>query len=249
VVNALNVQYPEKIYDFFKSISAKYIGFLPMVEPDNEAETGVSEDTVPSGGFGDFLCRIFDEWKERDVGKIRIQLFEETARTALNQEHELCLFRIKCGDVPVIEHNGDMFSCDHFVDQEHRLGNIKDTPLIELLEHPEQHRFGQDKHDKLPRYCQTCDFLAKCNGECPKNRFIKTPDNEEGLNYLCAGYKRFFNHSRPFFNHLANLWKRQNPEKQKHPLGIRQAQSNKTGRNNPCPCGSGKKYKKCCLGR
>lgn len=249
VVNALNVQYPEQVYGFFKKIGAKYIGFLPMVEPDNETDTGVTADSVPSGAFGDFLCRIFDEWKDMDIGKIKIQIFEETARTALNQEHELCIFRKTCGDVPVIEHNGDFFSCDHFVDREHMLGNIKDTPLVELLEHPDQITFGQNKHDKLPRYCRICDFLAMCNGECPKNRFIKTPDNEEGLNYLCASYKQFFNHSRPFFNQLASLCKSQNPEEQKHSAGVRQAQKSKPGRNDPCPCGSGKKYKKCCLGR
>jgi len=249
VVNAHNAQYPDQVYGFFKEIKAEYVGFLPLVEPQSEALNGVSPSTVPAKSFGTFLCRIFDEWKERDVGKIKVQIFEETARTALDQEHELCIYRKTCGDVPVIEHNGDFFSCDHFVDPEHQLGNIGDTPLIELLESPELITFGQNKYDALPRYCLTCDVLAMCYGECPKNRFIKTPDNEDGLNYLCAGYKDFFNHSRPFLRQLTALWQSQTLEGYKPPAGNRSTQSSKTGRNDPCPCGSGKKYKKCCLRR
>ena len=247
VVNSLNVQYPEEIYDFFKMIGAEYIGFLPLVEKMPGFNGGVTSDTVPANKFGHFLCKIFDRWKERDIGKIKVQVFEETARTALDQEHELCIFRETCGDVPVIEHNGDFFSCDHYVENEYMIGNIKDTQLIELLEHSEQIEFGKSKCNSLPNYCITCDFLAMCNGECPKNRFIKTPDDEEGLNYLCAGYKLFFRHSLPFLNQLAALWKSQNTEEQKSPANAGQAQNSKPGRNDPCPCGSGKKYKKCCL--
>jgi len=249
VVNAHNVQSPDDVYGFFKQINAKYLGFLPLVESQPESENGVSESTVPAEAFGAFLCRIFDEWKNRDIGDIKVQLFEETARAALNQEHELCIFRKTCGDVPVIEHNGDFFSCDHFVDTEHQLGNIGDTPLIELLETPELITFGQKKYDTLPRYCRKCDVLAMCNGECPKNRFIKTPDNEEGLNYLCSGYKRFFNHSRPFLRQLTALWQNQATQEPMRPVRNISRRSSKTGRNDPCPCGSGKKYKKCCLGR
>jgi uncharacterized protein len=247
VVNALNAQYPDQVYSFFKEIKAKYVGFLPLVEPQPEADNGVSPATVPAESFGIFLCKIFDEWKDRDIGKIQVQIFEETARTALGEEHELCIFRKTCGDVPVIEHNGDFFSCDHFVDLGHKLGNICDTPLIELLESPELIKFGQNKYDSLPRYCRTCDVLEMCNGECPKNRFMKTPDNEDGLNYLCAGYKRFFNHSRPFLRQLTALWQSQTSYEQKPPASNRSAKSPNIGRNDPCPCGSGKKYKKCCL--
>ena len=247
VVNALNVQHPYQVYDFFKKIGAESIGFLPLVEQEPEADKGVTSDTVPAEAFGSFLCKIFDKWKDKDIGKIKVQIFDETARTALNKEHELCIFRKICGDVPVIEHNGDFYSCDHYVRSEYLVGNIKDASLVDLLEHPEQLKFGQDKFDKLPGYCLTCDYLAMCHGECPKNRFIKTPDNEEGLNYLCYGYKRFFRHSLPFLNQLAALWKSQNPEEQKPPANTGQARNNKPGRNDPCYCGSGKKYKKCCL--
>ncbi len=247
VVNAHNVQYPDQVYGFFKQIKAKYVGFLPLVEPQPEAENGVSSATVPAEAFGLFLCRIFDEWKDRDIGRIEVQIFEETAKTALDQEHGLCIFRKTCGDVPVIEHNGDFFSCDHFVDSEHQLGNIQDTTLVELLERPELIAFGQNKYATLPRYCRSCEVLTMCYGECPKNRFIKTPDNEEGLNYLCAGYKRFFNHILPFLRQLTALWHGQTSSGPTPPAGIMSTQNPKIGRNDPCPCGSGKKYKKCCL--
>lgn len=251
VVNAHNVQYPAEVYGFFKEIKARYIGFLPVVEPEPGAENGASRISVPADAFGGFLCTVFDEWRDRDIGKIEVQIFEEAAKTAFNQEHELCIFRPTCGDVPVIERNGDFFSCDHFVDPGHHLGNIRDTPLIELLEHPELRAFGGNKSDQLPRYCRTCEVLAMCNGECPKNRFIQTPDGEEGLNYLCAGYRRFFNHMMPFVQELADLWERQTPDRRMAQPGAGQAgaRREKIGRNDPCPCGSGKKYKKCCLGK
>ncbi len=250
VVNAHNVQHPTKVYRFFKQIGARYIGFLPLVELQPGTEEVVTRDSVPGEGFGRFLCTIFDEWKSQDVGKVKVQIFEEAANTALDQEHELCIFRETCGDVPVIEHNGDFFSCDHFVDAEHLLGNIKNKPLIELLESPDQIAFGQAKIDRLPRYCQDCEVLPMCNGECPKNRFILTPDGEEGLNYLCEGYRLFFNHCRAFFEEVGNLWRRQTLEQKRSKTGAGTIPARtKIGRNQPCPCGSGKKYKKCCMGK
>jgi len=250
VVNARNVQHPTQIYRFFKQIKAPYVTFLPMVEPRPDVESGVSQLTVPADAWGTFLCTIFDEWKDQDIGQIKVQIFEEAARTAFNQEHSLCIFRPTCGDIPVIEHNGDFFSCDHFVDAEHCLGNIRETPLVELLESPAQRAFGQAKLDTLPRYCQECEVRNMCNGECPKNRFIHTPDGEGGLNYLCAGYKRFFAHCQPFVAEVAAQWRRQSQEQQMSEVqdaGVRI--SPKPGRNDPCPCGSGLKYKKCCLGK
>jgi uncharacterized protein len=149
----------------------------------------------------------------------------------------------------VLEHQGDFFSCDHFVDAEHHLGNIRDTPLAELLEGPELITFGRNKLDQLPRYCRDCEVLDLCHGECPKNRLIRTPDGEEGLNYLCEGYRVFFNHSRPFVRELANLWRRQTLEGRVPHTGTGAGPARRTriGRNDPCPCGSGKKYKQCCL--
>ena len=250
VVNAHNVQYPTQVYQFFKQINAQYISFLPLVEPQLDAEGGVSQHSVPAEAWGDFLCTIFDEWMREDIGQVKVQIFEEAARTAFGQEHALCIFRKTCGDIPVIEHNGDFFSCDHFVDAGHRLGNIQEIPLVELLESPAQRAFGQAKLDSLPRYCQACEVRAMCNGGCPKNRFLQTPDGETGLNYLCSGYKRFFISCRPFIAELANLLSGHTSEQQLPPVRTTATRAYpKTGRNDPCPCGSGKKYKHCCLGR
>jgi len=210
VVNAHNVQFPLQVYQSFKQINAQHITFLPMVEPQPDAKGGVSPISVPAEAWGTFLCTVFDEWRDQDIGKVKVQIFEEAARTAFNQEHSLCIFRPTCGDIPVVEHNGDFYSCDHFVDVEHRLGNINKTPLVELLESPAQRAFGEAKLETLPRYCQECGVRAMCNGGCPKNRFLKTPDGEPGLNYLCAGYKRFFTHCQPFVSGVAALWSRQN---------------------------------------
>ena len=248
VVNVDNVQHPAQVYRFFKQIKAQYVSFLPLVEPQLDSEGGVSRRSVPAEAWGNFLCTIFDEWMRQDIGQVKVQIFEEAARTAFEQDHALCIFRKVCGDVPVIEHNGDFFSCDHFVDAEHRLGNIQETPLVELLESPAQRAFGQAKLDTLPRYCQACEVRAMCNGGCPKNRFLQTPDGEAGLNYLCSGYKRFFTFCRPFVAELAALHPRHTNERQMPGVRVTDARTHpKTGRNDPCPCGSGKKYKNCCL--
>ena len=208
VVHAESVRHPASVYRFFKQIGAEFMTFLPLVERRPDAPGGISDRTVPAEAFGEFLCTIFDEWKQQDIGRVKIQIFEEAARTAFNQPHTLCVFRKTCGDVPVIEHNGDFYSCDHFVDPDHRIGNIKETSLLDLLESPGQRDFGQAKLDTLPGRCLECEVRDMCNGGCPKNRFIQTFDGEPGLNYLCAGYKHFFAHCRPFVDQVAALWKR-----------------------------------------
>ena len=248
VVHAHNVQDPTQVYRFFKEIGAEHLSFLPLVEHQPEADGGAGDRSVPAEAWGDFLCTIFDEWKARDIGRIKFQIFEEAARTAFGQAHTLCIFRETCGDVPVIEHNGDFYSCDHYVDVDHRLGNIKDTPWVEMLENPAQRAFGQAKLDSLPGYCRSCEVRSMCNGGCPKNRFISAPDGEPGLNYLCAGYKRFFTHCRPFVSQIAELWRQQTPLQAQRRPASRQARA-RTGRNEPCPCGSGRKYKHCCMGK
>jgi uncharacterized protein len=239
VVHDRNVHYPLEVYRFFKQIKAPYIGFLPLVEPRPD-RGGVSPSTVPLEAFGAFLCAIFDEWTAQDIGRVKVQIFEETAGTALGKNHALCIFKKTCGDVPVLEHNGDFYSCDHFVGREHLLGNIRETRLVDLIESPAQRGFGQAKWRTLPRYCRECDVLDLCNGGCPKDRIVRTPQGEAGLNYLCAGYKRFFTHCRPFLAELSALRQPRRPAtRTSAPLRI--------GRNDPCPCGSGKKYKKCCM--
>jgi uncharacterized protein len=250
VVNAHNVQYPAQVYRFFKQIGAQHLGFLPLVEPQPDAEGGVSQRTVSAEAFGSFLCSIFDEWVRQDIGRVKVQIFEEAARTAFGQEHSLCIFRRTCGDIPVIEHNGDFYSCDHFVSPEYRLGNIQERPLVEFLDSPAQRAFGQAKLDKLPRCCQVCEVRDMCNGGCPKDRILHTPDGEARLNYLCVGYKRFFTHCQPFVAQIAALWQQQTLERNRmlQQTTVAKAKA-KTGRNDPCPCGSGRKYKKCCLGK
>jgi len=209
VVNSYNVQFPLQVYRFFKEINSQYITFLPLVERESHTRTGVSQMSVSAEDWGKFLCTIFDEWIESDIGRVKIQIFEEALRTAFNQEHSLCIFRPTCGDIPVIEHNGDFYSCDHYVDAEHYLGNIKETPLVEMLESPAQKAFGRAKLETLPHYCRECNVRNMCNGECPKNRFITTPDGEKGLNYLCDGYKHFFDHCHPLVQQVAALWHQQ----------------------------------------
>ena len=247
VVHDRNVRHPTEVYRFFKQIGARYLGFLPLVELQPGGR-GASDCTVPAEAFGDFLCTIFDEWLSQDIGRVKVQIFEEAIGSAFGQDHSLCIFRKTCGDIPVIEHNGDVFACDHFVDMEHRLGNIRETPLVELLESPSQRLFGQAKLDGLPSLCKNCEVLSMCNGGCPKDRFLRTPGGEAGLNYLCKGYKRFFTHCRPFIAELSALSQQEREGQKLQPPAEMTRISPKTGRNDPCPCGSGKKYKKCCLG-
>lgn len=250
VVHSANAGHPLEVYRFFKTIGARSISFLPLVEPNREEKSGVSPRSVTAEALGHFLCTLFDEWKRTDIETIRVEIFEEVARRAFGQEPALCIFRKTCGDVPVVEHNGDVFSCDHFTDREHRLGNIQESSLVHFLESPAQRAFGEAKWRSLPHFCRSCEVLEMCYGGCPKDRILRTPEGEEGLNYLCPAYKRFFNHCKPFVLELAALWRRQSREGQ---ISIAEAKteesSPKIGRNDPCPCGSGKKYKKCCLGK
>jgi uncharacterized protein len=249
VVHAQNAQHPLEVYRFFREIGAQYLSFVPLVETRPDAPGGVSERSVPAEAFGRFLCAIFDEWVRHDMGRIIVQIFEEAARPAFGLDHSLCIFRPTCGDVPVVEHNGDFYQCDHYVTPGHRLGNIRDTPLAVLFDSPAQEAFGRAKQDTLPRYCQACEVRAMCHGGCPKDRILQTPDGEPGLNYLCAGYRRFFRHCRPYTERMAALlWAGQQPASLMEQLRAEEAAAHPdVGRNDPCPCGSGRKYKMCCL--
>jgi uncharacterized protein len=211
VVHSGNVGHPDDVYRYFKSVGAAFISFLPLVERNTEAAGGVSPESVLAAAWGAFLRAVFDEWLAADIGRVKVQIFEEAARTAFGQEHSLCLFRPVCGGIPVIERNGDFYPCDHYARPEFHLGNIRTSTLADLLDSPAQRAFGRAKAETLPRVCRACAALEMCNGECPKNRFLKTPDGEAGLNYLCAGYKDFFRHCRPFVEALAAEWRRENP--------------------------------------
>ncbi len=206
VVNSFNAVHPLPVYEFFRAVDARYITFLPLVERDVHSESGVTAATVPAEQYGIFLSEIFDRWSADDIGRIEIQIFEEATRRAFGREHSLCIFRVDCGGVPVVEHNGDFYSCDHYVDEDHFLGNISEGSLAGFLDSERQHAFGRAKSLTLPGYCRECDFLDMCNGECPRNRFISTPGGEPGLNYLCEGYKIFFEHCQPFIEALRELF-------------------------------------------
>jgi uncharacterized protein len=198
-----------EVYRFFKSLNAEFLTFIPLVERLSPESNQVSDRTVPAKAFGEFLCAIFDEWKTEDIGTLKIQIFEEALRTAFGLDHSHCIFKRTCGRVPVVEHNGDFYPCDHFVDSSHRGGNIRKNPLADLLESQEQKSFGQAKFTTLPTSCQQCEVLNMCNGACPNDRFIETPDGKLGLNYLCEGYKLFFNHCKPFVEQVASVWRSQ----------------------------------------
>jgi uncharacterized protein len=205
VVNSTNVRYPLDVYGFFRKLGAEFITFLPLVERSDHHE-GITERTVLPLEFGKFLAAIFDRWVENDIGTVKVQIFEEAARKAFRQDHTLCIFRKECGGVPVLEHNGDFYSCDHYVDKKHLLGNISNKSISELINSEGQFRFGIAKKDTLPQYCLDCPVRDMCNGECPKNRFLSTPDGEPGLNYLCEGYRYFFNHCKPFVEAISQVW-------------------------------------------
>lgn len=225
VVHRANSQQPLDVYRFLKSIGSEFLQFIPLVEraapPDMSAagydfaapplpgETRHSSAAAPwsveAEQYGIFLCAIFDEWVRHDVGKTFVQLFDVALGNWMGLGSSLCVFAEKCGTALAIEHNGDIYSCDHYVYPRHRLGNVMNNSLGAMVTSPQQLKFGADKCDSLPKYCRECEVRFACNGECPKHRFIQTPDGEEGLNYLCAAYKKFFNHIDPHMKTMAAL--------------------------------------------
>jgi uncharacterized protein len=244
VVHDRTVARPTAVYRFFKELGVPYLQFLPLVEPGPGGD--VSARTPSPEAFGEFLCVIFDEWVRGDVGRVVIQAFDEAIRAACGLPHALCVFRETCGDVPVVEWNGDVFSCDHFVDPGHRLGTILDTPLAEILEGPAQRAFGAAKRDALPRACRQCAVLDLCHGGCPKDRAFRTAHGEVGLNALCGGWTRFFSHARPQLDRFAALWRSGQPLVRIMGAMGGGAPMAAAARNHPCPCGSGRKHKRCC---
>lgn len=204
VVNTANVTVPLAVYKYFRNLGAHYITFLPLVEK-LQPGCAVSERSVEAEDFGHFLIAVFDEWIKHDIGKIKVQVFEEALRSAFDSEHTLCIFKQNCGGVPVIESNGNFYSCDHFVNETHYIGNIHEQSIAALLDSEKQLEFGRAKSETLPEYCKKCEVLTMCNGECPKNRFIVSPDGEKGLNYLCVGYRMFFNHCLPFIEEIRKV--------------------------------------------
>jgi uncharacterized protein len=265
VVQRHNSYYPLEVYRFLKEAGSGFMQFIPVVEriakapgasslvliaPASQEPASVSSWSVEPVQYGKFLCAIFDEWVRSDVGRYFVQIFDVALESWLGLPPGLCVFAETCGAALALEHNGDLYSCDHYVFPENKLGNVMENSLAVLVNSPAQRKFGADKRDSLPRYCRECEVRFACNGECLKHRFTRTPDGEEGLNYLCAGYKMFFRHIDPCMRFMAaELQAHRPPANVMAWAGAQDAQvqgRKKPNRNDPCPCGSGKKYKKCC---
>lgn len=257
-VNAANAAHPLEVYRFLRDeVGTRFMQFIPIVERINaRGEIGlqegnrVSERSVGPEQWGAFLISIFDEWVRRDVGTVFVQMFDAALASWVGAPPGLCIFAETCGNALALEHNGDLYSCDHFVEPKYLLGNIKQQHMIELVASEQQRQFGLHKRDSLPRYCRECEVRFACHGECPKNRFLETPDGEPGLNYLCAGYKAFFIHIDRPMRIMAGLLRRgRAPAEVMRVLAAGEEQMRKAfaraGRNDPCPCGSGRKFKQC----
>lgn len=254
-VHAGNAQHPLEVYRFLRDeVGAQFMQFIPIVERDNDTGfqegEAVTNRSLTGAQYGEFLCAIFDEWVRRDVGRVFVQIFDVALAAWSGQRPGLCIFEETCGNALALEHNGDLFSCDHFVEPRYRLGNIREIPLVDMVASDFQRQFGLDKRDTLPRFCRECDVRFVCNGGCPKDRILDTPDGEPGLNYLCDGFKRFFHHiDRPMQMMAAELRAHRPPANIMQMLAREAAQEQarfaNAQRNDPCPCGSGKKFKHC----
>jgi uncharacterized protein len=266
-VNAANEKHGRRVYRFFRDeLGAKWVQFIPIVERATAetlaianqgwsdrpgagkrllyTQTGdlVTDRTVGSEQYGRFLIDIFEEWVRRDVGRVFVQLFDVTLEAYFGR-HLLCIHAPTCGYGPALEHNGDLYTCDHFVEPGQKLGNITTTPLIDLVASPQMRKFGNDKRDTLTRQCRECDVRFLCNGGCPKDRFALSKDGETGQNYLCAGLELFFTHTRPLMSVMGQLLKRgRAPADVMHWV---KAEDAKRDPYAPCPCGGGRKFKFC----
>jgi uncharacterized protein len=257
-VNRVNADYPLEVYRFMRDeVGTSWIQFIPVIErvnPDgfniyNVGDTVTPRSVLPEQ-FGRFLIRVFDEWIHRDVGEMFVQTFEAAARSWMGLPTGMCVFEETCGLGLALEHNGDLYSCDHFVEPNFLLGNIQEEHMLELVASDQQVQFGLDKRDGLPQYCRDCEVLFACHGECPKNRFIETPSGEPGLNYLCAGWKGFFhrvNEPYKILRLLLNSGRSATEvmaivhEREAH----FEAAFAKAKAEDPCPCGSEMAFRHC----
>lgn len=270
-VHAANQDHPLAVYRFFRDeLEAEFIQFIPIVERTTtavlplanigwserdggerplytQAGSIVTERSLNAEQYGRFLIAIFDEWVRQDVGRVYVQMFDVALGAWVGRPGALCIFAPTCGTAVALEHNGDLFSCDHYVEPDYLLGNIQNDHLLELVSSDQQRAFGQDKMSTLPEYCRQCAVRFACHGGCPKNRFIETPDGEAGLNYLCAGYKAFFNYvDRPMRVMASLLQQKRAPAEIMGMMAAEDAERfGNVGRNESCPCGSGKKFKRC----
>lgn len=224
VVNAYNVNHPLEFYRFFKENGCQFLQFTPIVERLTRHEDGrtlasladkdeisLSEASVAPEQWGYFLCAIFDEWVRKDVGKIFVEIFDCTLANWMGISPGICAYSKECGHAGVMEHNGDVYSCDHFVFPEYKLGNIRDHSLVDMLYGKQQQEFSRLKHSSLPRQCKECDMEFTCHGECPKNRFMKDKYGDSGLNYLCPGYYHYYQHVAPYMDYMKQELMSQRP--------------------------------------
>ncbi|MBN1910863.1 MAG: anaerobic sulfatase maturase [Pirellulales bacterium] len=255
-VNRHNADRPLDVYRFLRDRGVRFVQFIPIVEPADEStpdHPAVSPRSVRPRQFGQFLIGVFDEWFAHDVGRVFVRDFDHALAAWVGAGASLCVYAPECGRAVALEHNGDVYACDHFVDREHRLGNLNERPLAELANLAQQERFGRDKSAQLPKCCRDCGVLFACHGGCPKDRLTPAGDGESRLNYLCEGFKMFFEHVDAPMRAMAAEVRTGRPA-----AGVMQRlQASSTSpptetaprRNSPCPCGSGKKFKNCCMRR
>ncbi len=249
-VNAVSAADPLTLYRYLRDLGVSWIQFIPVVARDHDGV--VTAQSVTPEAFGAFLCAVFDEWVRHDVNRLVVQGFLEGLFVTTSGHGTLCVSAETCGQVLAIEHDGSVYSCDHFVDRAHRLGSLRTDSLSQLANSTRQQDFAAAKRDALPTECRDCTVLAFCRGGCPKDRFTSTAAGEPGLNYLCAGYRRFFEHARTHLERMGELVaRRQRPSLIMAELADAEASRERSfqlaRRNDPCPCGSGRKFKNCCL--
>ncbi len=259
-VHRANQDHPLRVYRFLRDeVGARFLQFIPIVERDNdtgfqEGET-VTERSVVPVAYGRFMTAIFDEWARHDIGRVYVQLFDVTLAKYVGEPGGLCVFEETCGRALALEHTGDVYSCDHYVEPDHLLGHLADSTLLEMVDSDQQRAFGAAKRDTLPAMCRACDVRWLCHGGCPKDRVRRTRQGEAGLNYLCEGYQHFFRHTGEAMRYMAGELRNQRP-----PAGLMHvlrdgdaargvAGPSAPSANRPCACGSGRKYKHCCRGR
>ncbi len=249
-VSAANVTDALEVYRFLRDEAASaFIQFIPIVERQNEngfqSGSRLTDRSIDGQQYGAFLMDVFDEWVRNDVGRTFVQIFEASLSAWVGQPPGLCVFEETCGQALALEFNGDLYACDHFVEPRYCLGNINSRPLEKLVQAPRQVQFGLEKRQGLPAYCQACEVRFICNGGCPKDRLLKAPDGQPGLNYLCAGYRAFFNYAAPFMRRMAALLNQGQPPAAIMPWAVMQPPLRQTPPGVLCPCGSGKAVEEC----
>jgi uncharacterized protein len=262
-IHAANADHGRDVYRFLRDeCGARFVQFIPIIERVEEATDGevpwsswrdrplyeqkgelVTNRSVTAEQYGRFLIDVFEEWVRRDVGEVYVQMFDVALANWVGEPPGLCVHTETCGLALALEHTGDLYSCDHFVEPRYKLGNIKEHRMLDLVSSQQQRQFGLDKRDTLPQFCLECDVRFACHGGCPKDRFISTPNGDPGLNYLCAGFKDFFHHVDEPMRFMGDRLRENGAPSEI--VQLYAAEDAKRGRNDPCTCGSGRKWKQC----